>query len=216
MARRHRAAQDYARRGPQREPYDVVLVVCEGAKTEPFYFSGLIKHHRLSSANIHIMPANGTDPASIVQFALDKINDPAAAYDKVFCVFDRDGHDTFDAAIERIQNLPAGQAGTLIGIPSWPCFEFWLLLHFGYTDRPINAAGNKSSGARTLKALQEHFPAYTKGYATVFGALADKVDAAIRHGIRLQKSNSRTGSRNPSTKVHQLVSYLRALRRPES
>jgi hypothetical protein len=216
MARRRRAARDYARRGPQREPYDVVLIVCEGEKTEPFYFSGLIKHHRLSSANIHIMPAGGTDPASIVQFALERINDPAVPYDKVFCVFDRDGHATFDAAIERLQNLPAGQTGQLIGIPSWPCFEFWLLLHFGYTDRPINSAGNKSSGARTLKALQEYFPAYSKGYATVFRDLADKVDAAIRHGTRLEKSNARTRSRNPSTRVHELVSYLRSLRKPES
>ncbi len=37
MGRNPRTAASYARRGPQRELYDVVLIVCEGAKTEPYY-----------------------------------------------------------------------------------------------------------------------------------------------------------------------------------
>ena len=69
MARRRRTAADYARRGPAREPYDLVLIVCEGTKTEPFYFDGLRVAERLSSANIKVTPAVGSDPMSIVQYA---------------------------------------------------------------------------------------------------------------------------------------------------
>lgn len=62
MAPRHRKAADYARRAPAREPYDRVLIVCEGEKTEPQYFNGLRLAERLSSANIRVTPADGSDP----------------------------------------------------------------------------------------------------------------------------------------------------------
>ena len=82
MSPHRRAAGSYARRGPVREPYDRVLIVCEGKKTEPYYFRGLRLHYRLSSANIEIMPADGTDPLSIVSFAQTRLGD----YDRAFCV----------------------------------------------------------------------------------------------------------------------------------
>jgi hypothetical protein len=80
MNGRRRTAGSYARRGPVREPYDRVLIVCEGKKTEPYYFGGLRLHYRLSSANIEITPANGTDPMSIVSFAEARLDE----YDRAF------------------------------------------------------------------------------------------------------------------------------------
>jgi len=38
-----RRPESYRRLSPQREPYDYVLIVCEGEKTEPNYFYGLRK-----------------------------------------------------------------------------------------------------------------------------------------------------------------------------
>lgn len=69
MAHKRRQASSYSRHAPQREAYDAVLIVCEGEKSEPKYFNGLKGAYRLSSANIHIMPADGTDPMSVVTFA---------------------------------------------------------------------------------------------------------------------------------------------------
>jgi hypothetical protein len=60
--RRSRAARSYRRRPAVREPYDVVLIVCEGEKTEPGYLQGLKNAYRLSSANITIVPGEGNDP----------------------------------------------------------------------------------------------------------------------------------------------------------
>jgi hypothetical protein len=57
MGKRRRGPETYVRRGPTREPYDVVLIVCEGAKTEPNYFKRLKLAYRLSNANIHVLQA---------------------------------------------------------------------------------------------------------------------------------------------------------------
>ena len=85
MARR---PEGYARRSPSREPYDVVLIVCEGAKTEPRYFKGLQVEYGLSNANIVITPADRNDPMGIVLLAEQKMSDDD--YDRAFCIFDRE------------------------------------------------------------------------------------------------------------------------------
>ena len=67
-------ARALVRRGPKREPYDKVLIVCEGKKTEPNYLEML-------SANVEVVGF----PVAIRK----KRGDP---FDKVFCVFDKDQH----------------------------------------------------------------------------------------------------------------------------
>jgi hypothetical protein len=208
MSGRRRTARSYARRGPVREPYDRVLMVCEGEKTEPYYFGGLRLHYRLSSANIEITPAEGTDPISIVSFAEARLNE----YDRVFCIFDRDGHQNYEAAVSRVAQSAEGHAGQLVAITSWPCFEFWLLLHFGYSAAPFNAAGTKSSCDRVISQLMNHIPDYTKGKRPIYDLLAPKIRDALRHASRLHRENLQTGSTNPSTRVHELVEYLIALK----
>jgi RloB-like protein len=208
MARRRRTAADYARRGPAREPYDLVLIVCEGEKTEPFYFDGLRVAERLSSANIKVTPADGSDPMSIVEYAERFIDD----YDRVFCVFDRDGHANYDAAVQRIARSPHSRLNRLFAIPSWPCFELWMLLHFRYSSGAIVAAGGRSSGEMALRELREFIPGYRKGRKSTYNELLPKRASAMTHAIRLQKENARTGANNPSTRVHELIDYLLNLR----
>jgi RloB-like protein len=206
--RRRRTAGSYARRGPIREPYDRVLIVCEGKKTEPYYFGGLRLQYRLSSANIEITPADGTDPMSIVSFAEARL----AEYDRAFCVFDRDGHQNYDAAVARVAQSTEGEQGDLVAITSWPCFEFWLLLHFSYTAAPFHRAGKKSSGDRAMVKLATHIPGYKKGSKNIYALLAPKLPNAIRNAVRLHRENARTASSNPSTQVHKLVQYLMTLK----
>jgi RloB-like protein len=204
MSARRRSAGSYARLGPVREPYDRVLIVCEGKKTEPYYFTGLRLHYRLSSANIKIMPANGTDPLSIVSFAEARLSD----YDRAFCVFDRDGHQNYDAAVAKVAQSVEGRSRKLVAVTSWPCFELWILLHFNYSAAPFNRAGRKSSCERVIAKLADHFPGYQKGLKNIFALLASKTGDAILNGQRLQRENARTASTNPATRVHELVQYL--------
>lgn len=58
---------------PTREAYDRVLIVTEGQKTEPIYFSEFLEHYRLSSANIDVV-GEGADPRVVVRRALMRIS----------------------------------------------------------------------------------------------------------------------------------------------
>ena len=200
-----RRPNSYQRRGPQRERYDSVLIVCEGRKTEPFYFDGLKQAYKLSNANIRVTPADGTDPVSIVRFA-ERLASKEGDYDRVYCVFDRDGHTNFAEAIGLIREHG------YIPIISSPCFEIWVLLHFVYSTAPYNPAGNRSAGDLVLREVQKHFDKYSKGLRDVYSHLEPKLADAIKHATRLTQHNADTGSSNPSTAMHQIVDYLRNLK----
>lgn len=213
MPRQRRSPRSYARRSPQREPYDLVLIVCEGAKTEPTYFNGLCLAERLSTTNIRVTSAGASDPMSIVLFAENEMAQAVDKYDRAFCVFDRDGHANYDAAIARIASSPDGKSGKLRAITSWPCFELWILLHFRYSTAPFNRAGNKSSGDLAVSELLKFFPTYTKGHKTIFEECVARMRNAIENAKRLRKFNEMHNSLNPSTKVHTLVEYLTSIKK---
>jgi hypothetical protein len=66
MAKRGRAGRSYVRAGPTRQGFPYILIVCEGAKSEPNYLNRLRHAYRLSSARVRITPAGVTDPMGIV------------------------------------------------------------------------------------------------------------------------------------------------------
>jgi len=207
-----RRSNTYARRASSREPYDYVLIVCEGGKTEPNYFHGLKRAYRLSNANIEIAYAGATDPLSIVNYANSRLTEEG--FDRAYCVFDRDRHSNYQQALNFVQTRDNGRARRLFAVPSVPCFEVWILLHFGYSTAPYNASGSNSACDNVLRALKEHFPDYAKGFREVYGRVAPKTAQAITHARRLDGHNSQTNSSNPYTRVHDLVEYLCNLKKP--
>jgi len=68
--RKERTAGLLRRRRAMKASYDVILIVCEGAKTEPNYFTELKNAFRLSNANVMIC-GRGSDPLSVVDFAIE-------------------------------------------------------------------------------------------------------------------------------------------------
>lgn len=206
-----RVAKSFARRGPIREPYELVLIVCEGRKTEPNYLAGLRAAYSLSSANIKIVHDGATDPKSIVEFAQTEMG--KEHYDRAFCVFDRDGHQTYDEALRIVSNSAEGREKRLVAITSWPCFEIWLLLHFTYSAAPYSAMGKKSAGDRAVAELVRHLADYQKGSKGLFEKLQPQLAAALANARRLEKHNNDTNTTNPHTRMHELVSYLTALKR---
>lgn len=209
--RKPRPAKEYRRRGPIREPYDVVLIVCEGKKTEPEYFEGLKKAGRLSGANIKVVSGDGNDPVSIVKHALAEFR--KGGYDRVFCVFDRDGHANYHEALDRAASSPPGRKGRLEAITSVPCFELWILLHFAYATAPFVKTGNKSACDNVIDAVRIHLPEYEKAMTGIFERLEPHTNKATTYADRLARHNRDTGSDNPATRVHELVKYLRELKK---
>lgn len=209
MARRKpRQRGQLRRKGPKREPYDRVLIVCEGEKTEPLYFQALKDRCRLSTANV-VITGSGSDPRSLVKTA-KKLRDiekrQGDQYDAVYCVFDRDQHTHFNAASDEALSAKLKLAR------SWPCFEFWLLLHFVYHRRPYAPLGNRTAAQNCVRELQQHLPGYTKGNAGVFEALEGQMETAKSNASLASSDAEATERYNPSTEVHCLVAYLQALK----
>ena len=216
MARRRpRPAGAYRRQAPTREAYDVVLIVCEGEKTEPEYLKGLRGACGLNPANIRIVAADANDPVGIVKQGIETHRRTPGEFDRVFCVFDKNGHANYQHALDLAATSPLGRKGVLAAIPSVSCFEIWVLLHYLYTTRPFAASGARSACDNVVADIRAHLPEYEKNFEGVFEKLWPLLDMAIRHGERLALHNRGTGSDNPATEVHTLVKYLRSLRGDE-
>ena len=104
--RKARKTETLRRKMAKRAPYDVVLIVCEGKKTEPNYFSGLRRELRLSNVNIKILNKTiGSDPLSVVNSAIAEFKKDQG-YDMIYCVFDKDKHTTFSHGLFFVLFMP--------------------------------------------------------------------------------------------------------------
>jgi hypothetical protein len=209
--RKERKVELLRRRRATKAPYDVILIVCEGGKTEPNYFTELKKAFRLSNANVRICGC-GSDLLSVVDFAIETFRQEQE-FDRVYCVFDRDRHTTYNTSLDRVRRARLGKGSKIFAIPSIPCFEFWLLLHFTYTTRPFDAPAGESVCAKVIEELMNHLPAYQKGDQDIFNKMQDKLDNAITTARRVEQFHQTSGTDNPSTLVYSLVEYLRDLKK---
>ncbi len=208
--RKERKAELLRRRRAMKEPYDVILIVCEGEKTEPNYFTELKKAFRLSNANVRVC-GHGSDPLSVVNFAIETFR-REPEFDRVYCVFDRDRHPRYDEALDKVRRTRLGKGSKIFAMPSVPCFEFWLLLHFIYTTRPFDSPSGDSICSRVIEELKKHLPEYQKGDQNIFNKIQDRLDNAITNASRVQQFHQTSGTDNPSTKMHSMVEYLRDLK----
>jgi hypothetical protein len=213
--RKARLGAELQRQKHERTKYKRYLVVCEGTKTEPHYLRELLEDLRIRPQIVRIAPNQGVSPDRVVAHALALYDEDALAgdaYDTVYCVFDRDRHTTFDSAVQRTKDLnSAGKP--FVAITSTPCFEVWLLLHFGYSDQPFHPTGRKSVGDQVVAALKTKpgFAKYGKGQKGIYVQLKDKLADAITHAKRLRKYGIDNGSANPTTDVDELVKSIQSL-----
>lgn len=214
--RKARAGAALQRKQRERARNKRVLIVCEGTKTEPHYLRELLDDMLIRPQAVRVAPNEGVSPDRVVAHALKLYDEDAMAgdtFDQVYCVFDRDNHTTFDAAVQRTRDL-AADGKPFVAITSTPCFEVWLLLHFGYSDQPFHAAGKKSVGDQVVAALKAKpgFAKYGKGQKGVYVQLKPKLTDALTHAERLLKHGAASGSVNPATDVDKLVKAIQALR----
>lgn len=213
--RKARAGAQLQRQKRERARNKRYLIVCEGTKTEPYYLRELLDDLGIRPQVVRIAPNDGVSPDRVVAHAVALYEQDAVAgdpFDTVYCVFDRDRHTTFDAAVQRTRDLnAAGQP--FVAITSTPCFEVWLLLHFGYSDQPFHAAGKKSVGDQVVSALKTKpgFAKYGKGQKGIYGQLKDRLADALTHAERLRRHGAATGSINPATDADELVKAIQAL-----
>lgn len=197
----------------KRSPYDKVLIVCEGSKTEPNYLQEAIDYYKLNTANVEVDNKCGSSPKSVLERARAlykasrKAGDP---YDRVYCVIDKDSHSTYQSTIDSIESLKP-----FFAISSIPCFEYWILLHFEKTRAPFHATGSKSICESVESRLKTFKPEYEKGNSGLFLELLDSLENAIKNAEQALNEALRENEPNPSTNMHELITYLRELSAPK-
>ena len=196
-----------------REPYDKVLIVSEGEKTEPHYLTALRDHLKLSQTNIKIDSNSDSSPTSVVKYAKElikeSIKDP---YDHVFCVIDRDLHTDFNTAISQIDGY-RNKDTELHAIVSNPCFEYWVLLHFNYTTKLFGTSGDSPCMDLIKNDLKVFIEDYEKGDKTIMlPIIKSGLEMAVANAKRANETAKRNGTDNPTTEMDELVEYLKSLK----
>ncbi len=209
-----RKEESYARQIEWRKSNELALIVCEGRKTEPNYLHGLRSALGISNATINILDdGHGNDPVSVVNAAISEYEKDTSIYDRVYCIFDKDGHANYAQALQLVQNHALAKNKILFAANSVPCFEVWLLLHYSYTTQAYVKSGKKSPCDCLISDLKKkgQIPNYEKNHKGIYDLVGDRTDTAIRHAKMLSSHNTAVNTDNPSTKMHGLVTYLKSI-----
>jgi hypothetical protein len=216
------------------KPGDAFLIVTEGTVTEPVYFDLLLRDLHLSAVRIKVQPGDASDPRHVIRTAQREakkqqrkarkgvlgINEPAK-FDHVWAVVDTDVAARMGFWND-VKQLAAARKVTLAH--STPCFEFWLLLHFGFTTRADLVDGAAAKGA-VKDALGRDYSTNEEIAKEVIATFISKWPEAVVHAenVRRHHEGAQTPKpANPSTEVDRLAralndsapEHLRKLRPP--
>ena len=211
-----------ARRNPNRNPRKRALIVCEDSVSAPAYFKKLIGYLQLNTIDVQICGESESAPISVVRFGEAYLQQDKD-FEYIFFVFDRDMHDSYGAALEKIHGLQKrkeyrSRSVRIQAITSVPCFELWLFLHYKNSSKPWSSTQRHSPASCLIAELRKLGPPF-KDYrkdrgCAYFDAIKDKLHVAIKHAeALLENSNYEEDTHyiNPSTRVHQLVKTLQEI-----
>lgn len=216
---KHRQARDLRRRAAVRQPYERLLIVCEGEKTEPQYLREIQQAYKLATAHVQVLHSQfGTEPQQILEYALAMFKGGnrergihARSFDRIVVVFDRDEHNTYNAALAQAAAQSCklkndnGDVVPLDAVASVPCFELWLLLHFEEVHAPLH----RNVAIERLKA---YMPGYAKGSGGHWAGTQARLGIATQRAERLAEVTTAYDGNMPFTAMHSLVSKLVHLR----
>jgi len=205
------------RKDGEKALYSRILVVCEGEKTERYYFIGLRNYLRLKSANIEIV-GEGATPTMVVEraeYLHQKGKEVGNPFGEIFCVFDKEEHADYGKAVRILEQKSSTRESDTrwwTPIASVPAFEYWLLLHYEYTDRPYQKTGSKSAGEMVTLDLKKHFRGYKKNDENIFWHFRDQLEQAKKNANKSLAATKKADTDNPSTRVHKLVEFLQNIK----
>lgn len=214
MARRKRIKSIGTERTSHRAPTHyrkkpAILVVCEGKKSEPFYFRLLGAVLRDASVTLAVVSV-GKGGFAVVEKAAQLVD--WDRYQAVWCVLDHEGIHSDPADFERAVRL-ADELGFELAISN-PTFELWYLFHL----IPISPdATIYRSAYDVIAALAKQMGrSYIKGDAHFAAKVLQRARAdlptLIAEAARTfpYATDTAPGARcaNPTTHVHRLVGQL--------
>lgn|SRR5665648_202991 len=192
-------AKEHSRKTKVREQRKLLVIVCEGEKTEQIYFERYKKGR--PGLSIKMPNTNYTDPKNLVKFALTQIEklgiDPKNG-DDIWCVFDCDNNPNTHIL------TACKNAGKRVKIClSNPSFELWYLLHFAYNESPLTNPVLMAQLERKINGYKK-----TEDY---FDLLESSRETAIKNAKKINNLHESNGidlfstESNPSTHVYKIV-----------
>ena len=199
----------FDRAKPRFKQQPTVLIICEDTKSGKIYLEDASQYFRVK-VQVEITHCGKTDPKGIVEAAISRQKE----FDHVFCAIDRDTHKNFDEAL----NL-AHTSKKVEVIASYPCFEFWLLLHFRNSRKPYTAVGKYSAADLVIKDLRTYpcMKDYDKGQdQNIFKLLLENAFTKARQiAPKVLDEAIASGEMNPSTRLHELIDFFEELSTPQ-
>ena len=212
--RKGRKPRQYEIKKPQANSY---LIVTEGEKTEPYYFIGLVKEiKKVVGGNMAVIEAprvdingEGRSTINLVNHTGEILNRAKIIYQHVWVVFDKDDFVDFDEAIALAEEKGYNVAW------SNESFEYWIYLHFDYSDKPRNRFQWFRELNHLFSRLNLGSGRYKKNYKDLYTILDkhDGINIAIKNAKRRMKKfdpgQDSPSAYNPGTTVHLLVEELK-------
>jgi len=201
------------------------LILCEGGKTEPYYFDALVKYLNIGShKSIDIRTCGeGTSTTNLVNRAKDYFTyfdnlygSMYIPYEKIIFVFDRDsfGAGEFNKAISMAHRVYPDS------IIAWSneSFELWLCLHFEYITSalPRQQYNDKLTALfrrHGIYSIKQNYDENGKNDPGLFKKIINcggTLEQAIRNAERLTSNKTlyNPAKANPATMVFEAVKVL--------
>ncbi len=209
-----RRKRDFGYKQPRVNSY---LIVTEGKRTEPLYFRGIqkmIAGKMGGTVNIVEIPVidihgEGCSTSKLIEKTDEIISKANIIYQNIWVVFDKDDFDDFDQAIKE-----AMEKGYKV---AWSnqSFEFWIYLHFNYSDSALHRHDWNDKLDEIFKQYQLGDGKYHKNYEDIYEMvnIHDGVSTAIKFAKRrmgdFNQIKDKASEYDPGTTVYMLVEELK-------
>ncbi len=192
------------------------LIITEGTKTEPNYFNGIkkiIMEKRGGNISIQtpeiFVEGKGSSTSKLVEITDEIVKNSKIMYQNIWIVFDKDNFDDFDDAIIMAHNRDYKVAW------SNESFEYFLYLHFHYSDAALHRNGWNKKLKAVFKENKINNGRYEKNIKDIYHIL-DTNDSSVTNAIKNAKrrylafdlKKMKPSDFNPGTTVHLLVEEL--------
>lgn len=192
------------------------LIVTEGECTEPLYFRGIRNRIQetvggrvdvIEQPMIEIQ-GEGCSTCKLIETTDQIIKEAKVIYQNVWVVFDKDDFQDFDHAIE------VGMRKGYNIAWSNQSFEYWLYLHFNYSDSALHRHEWNTKLDELFKQYDLGEGCYLKNYDEIFDMVDtyDGVNTAIKNAKRrmaeFENGGCKPSQYDPGTMVHKLVEAL--------
>lgn len=191
------------------------LIVTEGKCTEPNYFRGLkqlISERVGGTVDVVELPSidiygEGSSTGKLIEITEQLVKNAKLLYQNIWVVFDKDDFEDFNQAIQK--GLDKGYN------VAWSnqAFEYWLYLHFEYSDVALHRHEWSNKLDKIFKKHGLGNGTYQKNYHNIYNIVNcnDGVNTAIRNAKRRMANfngKQKPSEFDPGTMIYKLVEEL--------